>query len=206
MTNGNGTTREIVARLWNLCNVLRDDGITYTDYVTELTFLLFLKMLAETGHEERLPKEHRWKGLLKREGLDLLEYYRQLLLDLGNPNKTKDPVVLAIFTDAQTKLRKPTNLEALTRAIDKLDWFSAREEGLGNLYEGLLEKNASEKKSGAGQYFTPRPLIDCIVRVVQPQAGETIQDPAAGTGGFLAPAAHHIKDHTDDLSELTEKP
>src|ERR1035437_6134436 len=133
--NGNGITREIVAKLWNLCNVLRDDGITYTDYVTELTFLLFLKMLAETGHEERLPKEHRWAGLLKREGIDLLEYYRQLLLDLGNPKKTKDQVVLAIFTDAQTKLRKPTNLEALTRAIDKLDWFSAREEGLGNLYE-----------------------------------------------------------------------
>jgi type I restriction enzyme M protein len=204
VTNGNGITREIVAKLWNLCNVLRDDGITYTDYVTELTFLLFLKMLAETGHEERLPKEHRWAGLLKREGLDLLEYYRQLLLDLGNPKKTKDLVVLAIFTDAQTKLRKPTNLEALTRAIDKLDWFSAREEGLGNLYEGLLEKNAAEKKSGAGQYFTPRPLIDCMVRLVNPQPGEIIQDPAAGTGGFLVAADRYIKDHTDDLYKLTE--
>jgi type I restriction enzyme M protein len=150
MTNGNSITREIVAKLWNLCNVLRDDGITYTDYVTELTFLLFLKMLAETGHEERLPKEHRWAGLLKREGLDLLEYYRQLLLDLGNPKKTNDQVVLAIFTDAQTKLRKPTNLEALTRAIDKLDWFSAREEGLGNLYEGLLEKTQRRRSPVQG--------------------------------------------------------
>jgi type I restriction enzyme M protein len=204
MTNGNGITREIVAKLWNLCNVLRDDGITYTDYVTELTFLLFLKMLAETGHEERLPKEHRWAGLLKREGIDLLEYYRQLLLDLGNPKKTKDQVVLAIFTDAQTKLRKPTNLEALTRAIDKLDWFSAREEGLGNLYEGLLEKNAAEKKSGAGQYFTPRPLIDCMVRLMKPQPGEIVQDPAAGTGGFLVAADHYIKAKTDDLYTLKE--
>ncbi len=204
MTNGNGITREIVAKLWNLCNVLRDDGITYTDYVTELTFLLFLKMLAETGHEARLPKEHRWAGLLKREGIDLLEYYRQLLLDLGNPKKTRDQVVLAIFTDAQTKLRKPTNLEALTRAIDKLDWFSAREEGLGNLYEGLLEKNAAEKKSGAGQYFTPRPLIDCMVRLMKPQAGEIIQDPAAGTGGFLVAADRYIKDKTDDLYTLKE--
>jgi type I restriction enzyme M protein len=204
MTNGNGITREIVAKLWNLCNVLRDDGITYTDYVTELTFLLFLKMLSETGHEERLPKEHRWAGLLKREGLDLLEYYRQLLLDLGNPKKTKDQVVLAIFTDAQTKLRKPTNLEALTRAIDKLDWFSAREEGLGNLYEGLLEKNAAEKKSGAGQYFTPRPLIDCMVRLMKPQPGEIIQDPAAGTGGFLVAADRYIKDQTDELYTLKE--
>lgn len=204
MTNGNGITREIVAKLWNLCNVLRDDGITYTDYVTELTFLLFLKMLAETGHEERLPKEHRWNELLKREGLDLLEYYRQALLDLGNQKKTKDPVVLAIFTDAQTKLRKPTNLEALTRAIDKLDWFSAREEGLGNLYEGLLEKNAAEKKSGAGQYFTPRPLIDSMVGLMQPQPGEVIQDPAAGTGGFLVAADRYIKDRTDDLYKLKE--
>lgn len=202
--NGNGTTRDIVAKLWNLCHILRDDGITYTDYVTELTFLLFLKMLAETGHEERLPNGYRWGELDRREGLDQLEYYRQLLLDLGNAQKTKDPLVLAIFTDAQTKLRKPTNLKALTDAIDRLDWFSAREEGLGNLYEGLLEKNAAEKKSGAGQYFTPRPLIDSIVRLVKPQAGEVVQDPAAGTGGFLVAADHYIKDHTDDLYKLTK--
>jgi type I restriction enzyme M protein len=202
--NGNGNTREIVAKLWNLCNVLRDDGVTYSDYVTELTFLLFLKMLAETGHEERLPAGYRWEGLARREGLDQLEHYRQLLLDLGNPAKTKDPLVLAIFTDAQTKLRKPTNLKSLTDAIDKLDWFSAREEGVGNLYEGLLEKNAAEKKSGAGQYFTPRPLIDCIVRAVKPQPGEVIQDPAAGTGGFIVAADRYIKDQTDDLYKLTE--
>jgi type I restriction enzyme M protein len=200
-----GTTRDIVAKLWNLCNVLRDDGVTYTDYVTELTFLLFLKMLAETGHEERLPKGYRWEKLDSGEGLDQLEYYRLLLLDLGNPKISKDPVVLSIFTDAQTKLRKPTNLKALTDAIDKIDWFSAREEGLGNLYEGLLEKNAAEKKSGAGQYFTPRPLIDCIVRLLQPQPGELVQDPAAGTGGFLVAADRYIKDSTDNLYKLPKK-
>lgn len=161
-------------------------------------------MLAETGHEERLPAGYRWNGLARREGLDQLEHYRQLLLDLGNPAKTKDQLVLSIFTDAQTKLRKPTNLKSLTDAIDKLDWFSAREEGLGNLYEGLLEKNAAEKKSGAGQYFTPRPLIDCIVRLVKPQPGEVIQDPAAGTGGFIVAADRHIKDQTDDFYKLTE--
>jgi type I restriction enzyme M protein len=202
--NGNGNTREIVSKLWNLCHVLRDDGISFSDYVTELTFLLFLKMLAETGHEERLPAGYRWNGLARREGLDQLEHYRQLLLDLGNPAKTKDLLVLSIFTDAQTKLRKPTNLKSLTDAIDRLDWFSAREEGLGNLYEGLLEKNAAEKKSGAGQYFTPRPLIDCIVRLVKPQPGEVIQDPAAGTGGFIVAADRYIKDQTDDLYKLTE--
>ncbi|MDR0780395.1 MAG: SAM-dependent methyltransferase, partial [Pseudomonadales bacterium] len=118
--------------------------------------------------------------------------------------KAKDELVAAIFTDAQTRLRKPTNLKALTGSIDQLDWFSAREEGLGNLYEGLLEKNAADKKSGAGQYFTPRPLIDCIVRLMQPQPGEIVQDPAAGTAGFLVAADRYIKDHTDELYQLPE--
>jgi type I restriction enzyme M protein len=195
-------TADIVAKLWSLCHVLRDDGVTYNEYVTELTFLLFLKMLEETGKEDRLPKQYRWGKLAKREGLDQLDYYKRLLLDLGKPD-TKDGLVRAIFTDAQTRLRKPTNLKALTSSIDQLDWFSAREEGLGKLYEGLLEKNASDKKSGAGQYFTPRPLIDCIVRLVKPQAGETVQDPAAGTAGFLVAADRYIKDHTDDLYKLS---
>lgn len=197
-------TRDIVAKLWNLCHILRDDGVTYNEYVTELTFLLFLKMMQETGHEDRIPNGYGWEALSKREGLDQLEYYRRLLLDLGDTKKTQDPTILAIFADAGTKLRKPANLKSLTMAIDKLDWFSAREEGLGNLYEGLLEKNAAEKKSGAGQYFTPRPLIDCIVRLTKPQPGEVIQDPAAGTAGFIVAADHDIKVRTDDLFELTE--
>lgn len=205
------TTQDIVAKLWGLCNVLRDDGITYNEYVTELTYLLFLKMLSEvpdqTGalRENRLPAAYRWRELVKREGMDQLDYYKRLLLDLGKPELTGDALVRAIFTDAQTRLRKPANLKALTADIDKLDWFSAREEGLGNLYEGLLEKNAAEKKSGAGQYFTPRPLIDSIVRLMQPQPGEVIQDPAAGTGGFLVAADRYIKDHTDDLYTLSSE-
>lgn len=196
------TTIDIVAKLWSLCNVLRDDGITYNEYVTELTYLLFLKMLEETGKEERLPEGWRWSLLAKREGMEQLDYYKAMLLALG---KSKDALVSAIFIDAQTRLRKPTNLKALTSNIDQLDWFSAREEGLGNLYEGLLEKNASDKKSGAGQYFTPRPLIDSIVRLMQPQQGEVMQDPAAGTAGFLVAADRYIKDHTDDLYTLTEQ-
>lgn len=195
------TTTDIVAKLWGLCNVLRDDGVTYNEYVTELTFLLFLKMLEETGRESRLPEGYRWGILAKREGMEQLDYYKAMLLELG---KAKDGLVSAIFTDAQTRLRKPTNLKALTSNIDKLDWFSAREEGLGNLYEGLLEKNASDKKSGAGQYFTPRPLIDCIVRLMKPQPGEVVQDPAAGTAGFLVAADHYIKNQTDDLYTLPE--
>ncbi|OCC03291.1 SAM-dependent methyltransferase [Labrys sp. WJW] len=197
------STTDIVAKLWGLCNVLRDDGVTYNEYVTELTYLLFLKMLEETGRESRLPEGYRWNILAKAEGDEQLQYYKRMLLDLGRPD-VRDGLVRAIFTDAQTRLRKPTNLKALTANIDQLDWFSAREEGLGNLYEGLLEKNASDKKSGAGQYFTPRPLIDCIIRLMKPQAGETIQDPAAGTAGFLVAADHYIKQHTDDLYKLSE--
>lgn len=196
------TTTDIVAKLWGLCNVLRDDGVTYNEYVTELTYLLFLKMLEETGKESRLPSGWRWNLLSTREGMEQLDYYKAMLLELG---KAKDALVSAIFVDAQTRLRKPTNLKALTSNIDHLDWFSAREEGLGNLYEGLLEKNAADKKSGAGQYFTPRPLIDCIVRLMQPQPGEVIQDPAGGTAGFLVAADRYIKDHTDDLYTLTEQ-
>ncbi|MCB1132026.1 MAG: SAM-dependent DNA methyltransferase, partial [Verrucomicrobiae bacterium] len=194
-------TQDIVAKLWNLCHVLRDDGVTYSEYVTELTYLLFLKMMQETGQERRIPEEYRWDTLAKREGLDQLTHYKHLLTSLGNPDEKdvdgkpkppKDPLVLAIFTDAQTRLRKPANLKSLTTAIDDLDWFDAREEGLGDLYEGLLQKNAEDKKSGAGQYFTPRPLIDSIVRLTKPKLGERIQDPAAGTGGFIVAAHNRI--------------
>src|SRR4029079_2993608 len=198
------TTTDIVAKLWSLCHILRDDGVTYNEYVTELTFLLFLKMLEETKKEDRLPKVYRWRELAKRDGLDQLDYYKRLLLDLGKP-EIKDGLVRAIFTDAQTRLRKTTKLKALTTSIDQLEWYSAREEGLGNLYEGLLEKNASDKKSGAGQYFTPRPLIDCIVRLMKPQPGETVQDRAACTAVFLVAADRYIKDRTDDLFKLTEQ-
>jgi type I restriction enzyme M protein len=194
------TTRDIVQKLWSLCNVLRDDGITYQAYVTELTFLLFLKMMQETKREYALPKGYRWGDLTKREGEELLTYYRALLLKLGTSGTG---MVRDIFTDAQTSLRKPTNLKTLVAEINKLDWFSARREGLGDLYEGLLQKNAGEKKSGAGQYFTPRPLIDCAVRLLQPKQGELIQDPAAGTGGFLVAADRYIKDATDDLFNLS---
>lgn len=204
MDTGTSTTRDIVAKLWSLCHVLRDDGIGFNEYVTELTYLLFLKMLAETNREGRLPANYRWNTLARREGLDQLDHYKRMLLDLGNPKVVSDGLVLAIFTDAQTRLTRPTNLKALTAAIDKLDWFSAREEGLGNLYEGLLEKNAAEKKSGAGQYFTPRPLIDCIVRLMKPKPGEVIQDPAAGTAGFLVAADQYVKAQTDNLYKLTE--
>ena len=194
-------TRDIVQKLWRLCDILRDDGITYQAYVTELTYLLFLKMLQETDREVVLPADYRWSSLTAREGEALLTHYRALLLKLGTEG---GPSVRIIFTDAQTALRKPANLRELVSQIDRLGWYEATEEGLGNLYEGLLEKNAAEKKSGAGQYFTPRPLIDCMVRLLQPQPGEVVQDPAAGTGGFLVAADRFIKAATDDLFTLPE--
>jgi type I restriction enzyme M protein len=191
------TTPEI-ARLWSLCHVLRDDGITYHQYVTELTFLLFLKMMKETGGESLLPAGRRWADLAGKEGAEQLEFYRGLLASLGNEGPAR---VRAIFAAASTSLRHPRNLTRLVQAVDALDWYSARREGLGDLYEGLLERNAGEKKSGAGQYFTPRPLIECLVALVKPRAGELVQDPAAGTGGFLIAADRHVKGHTPGLTE-----
>ena len=197
------TTQDIVAKLWGLCHVLRDDGITYHQYVTELTYLLFLKMLKETGQEDVLPAGYRWGDLVgQTDNAKKHEFYRSLLVHLGSHGSAR---VKAIFANAATALRQPKNLAKLVTDIDELDWYDAKKEGLGDLYEGLLQKNADEKKSGAGQYFTPRPLIDCMVELVKPQAGERVQDPALGTGGFLIAADRYVKSQTDDLFNLKER-
>lgn len=202
---------DIVAKLWSLCHILRDDGITYHQYVTELTLLLFLKMAKEQGVEDdkdkkpRIPKGLRWDDLKAQSGVDQLDFYKRLLLDLGNAKTTKSLLVRGIYANASTSVREPRHLQQLVSSIDDLDWYSAAKDGLGDLYEGLLEKNAGETKSGAGQYFTPRPLIDAIVSVMKPQAGEVVQDPAAGTGGFLIAADAFIKKNTDELFDLKEK-
>src|SRR5262245_20120092 len=185
-------TTDIVARLWNLCNVLKDDGVTYHQYVTELTYLLFLKMAKETDTEGALPAGHRWDDLEARPAPDRLEAYKLTLIHLGSHGSR---LVQEIFANASSFIKKPATLSTLVAEIDKLDWYSARQEGLGDLYEGLLEKNANEKKSGAGQYFTPRPLIDCMVSVMKPTLQDIIQDPAAGTGGFLIASNRYIRGH-----------
>ena len=194
--------QEIVSRLWNLCNVLRDDGITYHQYVTELTYLLFLKMCQETGTEEAIPAGYRWKDLTGHSGIDLKIFYKRLLDHLGNSGRGR---IQEIYQGATTSIDEPKNLEKLITSIDQLDWYSAREEGLGNLYEGLLEKNANEKKSGAGQYFTPRPLVNVMTRLIAPQPGERCNDPACGTFGFMIAADRYVKEHTDNLFSLGEK-
>ena len=191
--------QEIVAKLWNLCNVLRDDGITYQQYVTELTYILFLKMCKETGTEGAVPEQYRWDKLITKQGVELKKFYKELLEHLGESCTGR---VREIYQGAQSNIDEPKNLEKIIQTIDQFDWYSAKEEGLGNLYEGLLEKNATEKKSGAGQYFTPRVLINVMTRLIAPQPGERCNDPACGTFGFMIAADRYVKDHTDDLFEL----
>lgn len=208
---------EIVQKLWNLCDVLRDDGINYSDYVTELVLLLFIKMVHEntevgTLKKHTLPEGCRWTDLNTKSGINLLDSYKRILLALSTGKDAEgnviheDPLIAAIFADAQTRLREPRHLEQIIKRFDEIeDWFSDEKDGLGDLYEGLLEKNANETKSGAGQYFTPRALIYSMVRCLKPQAGEVIQDPSAGTAGFLIAADRYIKDQTDDLFDLTDQ-
>ncbi len=193
------TTQEIVSKLWNLCNVLRDDGITYHQYVTELTYILFLKMAKETGAEGQIPEAYRWDKLAAKSGIGLKKFYKELLDHLGENCTGR---VREIYQGATTNIDEPKNLEKIITTIDGLDWFSAREEGLGNLYEGLLEKNANEKKSGAGQYFTPRVLIDVMTRLVEPQPKERCNDPACGTFGFMIAAHQYVAVQTDDFFDL----
>lgn len=193
------TTQEIVSKLWNLCNVLRDDGITYHQYVTELTYILFLKMAKETGAESQIPEMYRWDNLTSKSGIELKKFYKELLTHLGEECTGR---VREIYQGAATNIDEPKNLEKIITTIDGLDWFSAREEGLGNLYEGLLEKNANEKRSGAGQYFTPRVLIDVMTKLVKPQPGERCNDPACGTFGFMISASQYVRSQTDDFFDL----
>ncbi|BCA90609.1 class I SAM-dependent DNA methyltransferase [Vreelandella aquamarina] len=210
------TNNDIVQKLWNLCDVLRDDGINYSDYVTELVLLLFIKMVHEnteagTLKKHPLPEGCRWTDLNGKSGINLLNDYKRILLSLSTGKDGDgtlvhdDPLISAIYADAQTRLREPRHLEQMIKTLDQIDWFSAQKDGLGDLYEGLLEKNANETKSGAGQYFTPRALINTMVRCLKPQPREIIQDPSAGTAGFLIAAHEYIKSQTDDLYELNEQ-
>jgi len=194
------TNQEIIQKLWHLCDVLRDDGITYHQYVTELTYILFLKMAKETDTEAGIPEGYRWDDLTKRSGIELKQFYKTLLEKLGTEAHGR---VREIYAGAATNIDEPKNLEKIIQTIDELDWFSAKEEGLGALYEGLLEKNAGEKKSGAGQYFTPRVLIDVMTELTAPQVGERCNDPACGTFGFMIAADRFVKQQTQDYDTLT---
>ncbi|MDI2076695.1 MULTISPECIES: class I SAM-dependent DNA methyltransferase [Bradyrhizobium] len=197
---------DLVNRLWRLCAMLRKDGVTYQQYVTELTYLLFLKMASEQKDESRIPEQYRWGALKTASETEVLQRYRQALIDLGDGTKIADRSVVAIFHNAATILREPVNLRRLIDAIDGLHWFSEERDAFGDTYEGLLQKMAEETKRGAGQYFTPRVLIEVMVRLMQPKPGEVIQDPAAGTGGFLIAADRFMRAATDDYFDLLSTP
>lgn len=226
--------QEIVQKLWNLCNVLRDDGITYHQYVTELTYILFLKMLNETNEELNIFKsiigykelkqknedgritkkeqqeladkekiaDYTWDNLVSLSGIELKKYYEHIIHLFGEYCSGH---IKEIYRNARTNIEEPKNLEKIIRTMNDLDWYSVNEEGFGDLYEGLLEKNANEKKSGAGQYFTPRVLIDVMTELIQPQLGERCNDPACGTFGFMIAANRYIIEHNDIFSWSEEE-
>lgn len=189
MSNESST---IVQRLWNYCNVLRDDGMSYGDYVEQLTYLLFLKMDDENVHvlnkPSAIPSVYNWASLRSLSGDELETHYRQILAALGQGSG----LIPVIFRKAQNKIQDPAKLQRLLELIDGETWIGLDIDIKGEIYEGLLEKNAQDTKSGAGQYFTPRPLIKAIVDVMRPEPGKSICDPACGTGGFLLGAHDFI--------------
>jgi len=187
----------LVAKLWNYCNVLRDDGLSYGDYIEQLTYLLFLKMADEQtrapfNREPIVEKSLDWQSLLTRDGDELEVQYRHILIELAR----KPGMLGIIFRKAQNKIQDPAKLRRLiVDLIDKEQWMTLDVDVKGDAYEGLLQKNAEDVKTGAGQYFTPRPLIRGIVDVMRPRPGTAICDPACGTGGFLLAAYEYITRH-----------
>lgn len=178
----------IVQRVWNYCHILRDDGVSYGDYLEQLTYLLFLKMAEEGGQIEAIRPELRWSSLIPLKGTVLTNYYSHILAELGQGTG----LIATIFRQARNKISDPAKLERLLALIDQDSWTGFGLDIKAAIYEGLLEKNAQDTKSGAGQYFTPRPLIQAIVEVMRPAPGQRIADPAAGTGGFLLAAYDYI--------------
>ena len=203
MPNGSSA---IVQKLWNYCNILRDDGLSYGDYVEQLTFLLFLKMADEQtkppySRPARIPKDLDWASLERLDGDPLESHYRHILTELGK----QAGMLGVIFRKAQNKIQDPAKLKRLVSdLIAKEQWMTLEVDVKGDAYEGLLEKNAADVKGGAGQYFTPRALIKAIVNVVRPAPGETVNDPACGTGGFLL-AAYDYESHHYELDKTQKQ-
>ncbi|MGC9437764.1 type I restriction-modification system subunit M [Streptomyces sp. WG5] len=201
------TTSTLVNRLWSYCELLRHSGVSTLDYVEQLTYLLFLKMADERANrparfrknepeEPLVPEGLDWASLTSRSSEDLLEHYEHILRELGRKGGT---MLGEVFTKAQNKIHEPAVLDRLVKdLIDPYTWTREKQDLKGDAYEGLLQRGAEDRKTGAGQYFTPRPLIDAMVDCVQPRPGETITDPACGTGGFLIAAHAHIAERYED--------
>ena len=191
----------LTKKVWNMADVLAAAGIGFTDYIIQLTYLLFLKMDFEKesyGLGSALPDGSKWKDIVQLDGPDQLAKYEKILQVL----QATDGLIGAIFTEAQNKITKPVLLKKLIGMIDEENWFSMDGDLKGAIYESILEKNGQDKKSGAGQYFTPRPLINAMVDVVQPKITETVADPACGTGGFLLAAYDYMRKQSDEQSKV----
>jgi type I restriction enzyme M protein len=193
LSNETNTTSGIISKIWSFCHTLRDDGVGYGDYLEQLTYLLFLKMADEFSkppynRKMDIPSEYTWESLTAKRGAELEGHYTALLRELS---RTKG-ILGQIFTKSQNKIQDPAKLFKLIDMIDKENWAMMGTDVKGRIYEGLLEKNAEDIKSGAGQYFTPRPLIKAMVACIQPQPMKTIADPACGTGGFFLAAYDYI--------------
>ena len=193
MSNESAT---IVQKLWNFCNVLRDDGVSYGDYVEQLTYLLFLKLADEQtkpplNKPSTIPADLDWESLLNESGAELEKQYVKILQELSNA----EGLLGVIFRKSQNRIQTPANLQRLIHLINAESWSRMTADIKGTIYEGLLQKNAEDTKSGAGQYFTPRPLIKAMVTVVRPKPMQTICDPACGTGGFFLAAHDYISEN-----------
>ncbi len=196
------TTENLVAKIWSFCDTLRDDGVSYSDYLEQLTFLLFLKMADELEKPPRklktgIPTKYNWESVVSKSGAKLEAHYVELLRELG----TEEGMLGQIFTKAQNKIQDPAKLDRLVKMIGKETWGKIEADVKGDMYEGLLEKNAQDTKSGAGQYFTPRELITAIVECVSPEPKKMIADPACGTGGFFLAAYDFIDNPQLDREE-----
>lgn len=186
---------DVTQKLWGFCNTLRDEGIGYGRYIEQLTYLLFLKMAHEKG--VAIPKGYDWASLLQLRGTDLLKHYEELLKELPRHSG----ILADIFAGAKNEFRNPVHLRSLVDLINEIEWTALDVDVKGEAYEGLLQKYAEEEK-GAGQYFTPRPIIRAIVQVIDPKVGETVHDPACGTGGFLIGAYEYIMKKTHEGADL----
>ena len=190
----------LVKKVWDIANVLAAAGVGFTDYITQLTYILFLKMDAEKeelGLSSSLPEGCKWSDLVELNGDDLIDKYEEILKDLSKD----DGLIGTIFTKASNKINSPVHLAKVLQMVGNENWYMMEGDFKGAIYEAILEKNGQDKKSGAGQYFTPRALIKAMVEVTDPKITETVADPACGTGGFLLAAFEHMKPQSKEIAK-----